>query len=258
MSGRRVQVWGLRAVLVVVVLGAWVYGNGPGGVSSLILPPLHEVLREFVGLFSSGFPLEATIVTLVEIILAVVLAVAGGLLIGFLLSRTSLRGRAAEPVLAWGYMFPFVLLYPLFLIWMGVGIWSKIAYAAVGAAIPVAYNTLRGLRNVDQRYLKVGLAFGASRAQMDLHVKAGAARPMILSGIRIGISIVLISVVLAEMLGSSVGLGFELQQTSDTFKNALSFALMLLLVLITAVLQVLLERLMADRRNKASPNSRIR
>jgi ABC-type nitrate/sulfonate/bicarbonate transport system permease component len=258
MSARRLQVWGLRAALVVIVLGAWWYGTGPGGVSSLILPPLPEVLREFIGLFGSDFLLEAVTVTLTEIVLAAVLAVAGGLLVGFLLSRTGLRARAAEPVLAWGYMFPFVLLYPLFLLWMGVGMGSKVAYAAVGASIPVAYNTLRGLRSVDQRYVKVGLAFGASNTQMDLHVKAGAARPMILSGIRIGISIVLISVVLAELLGSNVGLGFELQRASNTFQNARAFALVFLLVLLTTVLQALLERLMSGRRGQATLVSRAR
>ena len=250
MSGsvRRLQVWGLRIAPLAVLVGAWWYGTGPGGISRLILPPLPKVLQEFYMLFSSDFVLRATLVTVTEIILAFMLAAIGGLITGFLLSRTSMRARAAEPVLAWGYMFPFVLLYPLFLLWMGVGMSSKVAYAAVAAAIPIAYNTLRGLRSVDPRFIKVGVAFGASKTQMDLHVKAGAAWPMVLSGIRVGISVVLISVVLAELLGSNVGLGYELQRASNTFQNARAFSLVLMLILVTTVLQWSLEKLMAGRR----------
>ena len=245
---RRGQVWGLRLVLVAIIVGAWLYGTGPGGVSSLILPRLPEVLREFVGLFSSDFLLVALATTVTEIVLAFALAAVSGLLAGFFLSRTSLRARAAEPALAWGYMFPLVLLYPIFLLWMGVGMSSKIVYAAVAAAIPIAYNTLRGLASVDPLYLQVGTAFGASKKDVDLHIKAGAARPMILSGIRVGISLVLISVILAELLGSSVGLGYELQRATNTLQNARGYALILLILIVTATLQQVLERALAGRR----------
>lgn len=243
------KVWGLRLILPVVLAAAWLYGSGPGGISSLILPEPLEVAEEFYKLFSSDFIARATVVTVVEIIAAFALAALGGLAAGFLLSRTSLRAKAAEPVLAWAYMFPFVLLYPLFLLWMGVGMSSKIAYAAVAGAIPIAYNTLRGLQSVDPRFIRVGVAFGASDYKMDRHVKVGAAWPMVLSGLRVGISVVLIGVVLAELLGSNVGLGFELQRATNTFQNARAFALVLLLILVTTLIQWILERLV-DRQGK--------
>jgi ABC-type nitrate/sulfonate/bicarbonate transport system permease component len=255
----RTKIWALRAALLAVIVGAWLFGTGPGDISPLILPTVPAVFEEFFALFTSSFVLEATFVTVSEVILAFVLAAAIGLLAGFLLSRTALRAQAAEPPLAWAYMFPFILLYPLFLLWMGVGVPSKIAYAALAAAIPIAYNTLRGLRTVDRRFTTVGTAFGASPVQMDLHVKIGAARPMILSGIRIGISVVLISVILAELLGSNVGLGFELQRASSTMQNARSFALIILLIVVTTSMQWGLEKAVAPRRRKrngiASPAS---
>ena len=125
---------------------------------------------------------------------------------------------------------------------------SKNAYTAIAGAIPVAYNTLRGLRSVDPPFVRVGTAFGASPRQMDRHIKIGAAWPMNLSGLRVGISVVLIGVVLAELLGSNVGLGFELQRATNTFKNGRAFALVLLLILITSTLQALLERVVDRRR----------
>ena len=242
------KVWALRLILPIIIGAAWWYGSGPGGISRLILPEPREVAVQFYRLFGSDFVVRATAITVIEIIAAFALAALGGLAAGFLLSRTSLRAKAAEPVLAWAYMFPFVLLYPLFLLWMGVGMSSKIAYAAVAGGIPIAYNTLRGLQSVDPRFTKVGIAFGASKFQMDRHVKVGAAWPMVLSGLRVGISVVLIGVVLAELLGSNVGLGFELQRATNTFQNARAFALVLLLILVTTLLQWILERLVNRRR----------
>src|SRR5690606_31214902 len=113
-------------------------------------------------------------ITVLEMLASFALAAIVGLAVGFLLSRNKIVVRATEPLFAWGYMFPFALLYPLFLLWVGVGIESKIAYAAVGAFFPIAFNTIKGLRSVDKRYLNVGKAFAAPQMQIDLTIKLGA------------------------------------------------------------------------------------
>jgi ABC-type nitrate/sulfonate/bicarbonate transport system permease component len=242
-------VWALRLALLLIVVSAWVYGTGPGEISFLILPPLPEVLAAIVGLMGTEVFWTALSVTVFEMLAAFTIAAAVGVGVGFFLSRTPLRARASEPLLSWGYMFPVVLLYPLFLLWVGVGVGSKIAYAAVAAFFPIAYNTLRGLRAVDEKYLKVGVAFGASRLDMDRHIKAGAARPMILSGLRIGISVVMISVVLAELLGSNAGLGYELQRAASTLRLPEEYGIALLLLLVAVTLQRILERVLRPRRS---------
>jgi ABC-type nitrate/sulfonate/bicarbonate transport system permease component len=242
-------VWALRLLLLVIAVGAWLYGTGPGEVSFLILPPLPEVFAAIGELVGTEAFWSALAVTVFEMLAAFVIATAFGVGLGFFLSRTPLRARAAEPLLSWGYMFPVVLLYPLFLLWVGVGVGSKIAYAAVTAFFPIAYNTLRGLRAVDEKYLKVGVAFGASRLDMDRHIKAGAARPMILSGLRIGVSVVMISVVLAELLGSNAGLGYELQRAASTLHLPREYAIALLLLVVAVTLQRLLERVLRPRRS---------
>ena len=144
-------------------------------------------------------------------------------------------------------MLPFVLLYPLFLLWVGVGIESKIAYASAGAFFPIAYNTVKGLGSVDSKYLEVGRAFGANRRQLDLEIKAGAARPMILSGLRIGISVVTIMVVLAELLGSREGLGHMIERASSSFMIANAYGYILLLITISAAFLAIMERILRPR-----------
>lgn len=244
---RRAMVWALRLVLLAILLGLWMYASGPGAVSALILPPITSVLDSFGGLLFVGATWAAVGVTVLEMILSFVIAAVLGVGLGFLLSRRALRARVAEPLLAWGYMFPFVLLYPLFLLWAGVGVPSKVAYAVVTAVFPIAYNTMRGLRSVDPRYTKVGVAFGASGLQMDLHIKAGAARPLVLSGLRIGVGLVSVSVVLAELLGSYSGLGHDVQAAASRLQIVDTYSLALLLVLVTVVLQFLMERALRVR-----------
>lgn len=244
---RTAKVWGLRAALLLAFLGAWFWATGPGEVSPLILPQLPVVAEAFVSLILQPHIWMQAAITVFEMLAAFALASVLGLGAGFLLSRSRVHARAAEPLLAWGYMFPLALLYPLFLIWVGVGIESKILYAAAGAFFPIAYNTIRGLRSVDRKYLQVGKAFGASALQVDLNIKIGAARPMILAGLRIGSSIVTIYVVLAELLGSNQGLGHEIERASSTLQIPDSYATVLLLIVVTTLLQRIMERLLRPK-----------
>jgi len=238
---RRISVWALRLALAVLVFGGWIFATTVGNVSPLILPSIPAVFEAFVSLVVTPEIWLQAGITVFEMLAGFALAAATGLIAGFLLSRTRVTAMAAEPLLAWGYMFPLALLYPMFLLWVGVGLESKIYYAAVGAFFPIAYNTIRGLSSVDTKYLQVGRAFGASRTQIDLAIKLGAARPMILAGLRIGSSIVTIYVVLAELLGSNQGLGHEIERASSRLQIPDSYATVVLLILVTVVLQRIME-----------------
>lgn len=246
-GSRRVKIYLLRFGLLAFLIGLWIYANTLGGVSTLILPNIATVISKyFEAIMDAEIWFHAGI-TVFEMITSFIIAATLGLLAGFLLSRNPLIVKATEPLFAWGYMLPFVLLYPLFLLWVGVGIESKIAYAAAGAFFPIAYNTLKGLGSVDTKYLEVARAFGANRRQMDIEIKAGAARPMILSGLRIGISVVTIMVVLAELLGSREGLGHQIERASSSFMIADAYGYILLLITISATFLAIMERILRPR-----------
>lgn len=250
MTARTLVVWLLRLALVVVIVGAWVYANGPGDVSPLLLPKLETVLEQFGDLITTQTLRDALLVTIAEIACALLLAVVAGSLIGFWAARSPLRSRVVEPVLAWGYLAPLVLFYPIFILWFGIGPASKIGYAAVSALFPIAYNSLRAFGSVDERYLRVARAFGASRAQTDWLVKWRAALPMVMSGIRVGAATSMITVILAEMLASERGIGYLLARSSQTFAVARAFAVILFVLILVAVLQLII--------NKAFPAERER
>jgi ABC-type nitrate/sulfonate/bicarbonate transport system permease component len=247
---RRTIVWSLRILFVVVVFGGWILANATGSISPIILPQLGAVLSESIELLRESEVWAAAGITVFEMIAGFGIAAVAGLLVGFVLSRKPLRSAIFEKLLAWGYIFPISLVYPLFLIWAGVGLPSKILFAAASAFFPIAYNTMKGLSAVPVRYLKVGQAFGASAQATDWHIRAGASRPMILSGLRLGVSMATVSVVLAEMLGANAGLGFMAQQASSQFQIPKAYAVILILVVITSLLLWLMETLLRDPNEK--------
>jgi ABC-type nitrate/sulfonate/bicarbonate transport system permease component len=200
------------------------------------------VFERLVHLLQQGIVWSGLWLTLLEIIAAFAIAAVTGLLAGFWCSRTPLRGRVAEPLFAWGYLAPLILFYPLFILWIGIGPWSKVVYAGVNAFFPVALLALRGFRAIDQRYVRVAHAFGASKGQTDRLVKIQAALPMVMAALRIGFALAIIGVILTEMLAAERGLGYELARASQTLQSADAFALIAILVAVVAVLQLTIDR----------------
>lgn len=236
----------LRALAVVVFFGSWLYLQGPGDVSPLILPPLANVVREFWGFLSSRELYGHAGVTFVEMLTAFTLATVTGLGVGFWGARSQLRARVLEPLLVWGYLVPTIMFYPLFLLWFGFGMTSKIGYAAVSAFFPIAFNSLRGFARVDERYVKVGRAFGASPRQLDGMIKFRAGLPMAAAGVKIGAALTMITVIVAEMLGSARGLGYLIQYYSQSFVAARTYAVIAVVLLIVGVFYIVLTKLLRE------------
>ncbi len=245
---RRFQIRLLQTGVMALVVLLWAGASHFGYASPLVLPPPTVVLRELVGVIVLPSVWGAAWVTTYSILLAFGLASGIGTLLGFIFSRNRKLADGVTPLLAWGYVFPFALLYPLFILWFGAGPASKVAYALANAVFPIAFNTMRGLSSIDRKFLAIGQAFGASRWQIDWHIKLGAAWPMILSGLRIGAGMATVTVVLGEVLGADRGLGHAIQQAVNTFRIPRSYALILITMAVTGGLLWGMERLLQSNK----------
>lgn len=243
-----VRVWALRLGGLALVAGAWAYGVGPGGVSPLLLPAPGAVAAKFVELLASSRVWAAVGVTALEIVLAVVISTLLGFAVGSWSSRTPLRDRIVGPLLAWGYMVPFILLYPVFVLWFGIGIPSKVAFAAIQGFFPVAYNTLRAFTTVRPELVRTGYAFGASRRQTEWLVKFPAAVPLVLAGVRIGIALCIVATIVAEVLAARRGLGYELASATATLRVPQTFAMIGVILLVVGVFHVIVQRIQSGYR----------
>lgn len=244
--GHQLKVQGLRIGAVAAVLAAWWYAVGPGGISPLILPPPQEVVGAIGTFLTSRRLYEAIAVTMGEILVSLLIAASLGFLIGFWGARTERRAGVLEPLLVWGYLVPHILFYPLLILWFGVGVPSKIAYSASSAVLPIAFNCLRGFRRIDPKYVSVGRAYGASPRQLDWLIKLRAGIPMAAAGLRLGAALSMITVIVAEMLASTQGLGYLLKLYAQSFSAARSFAITFIILGVVAVFLYVINRVIPD------------
>jgi ABC-type nitrate/sulfonate/bicarbonate transport system permease component len=237
-----VSPWLARTALVVLILGGWQWATAAKAISPLVLPPPAEVGKEMIGLISEGYTWEQVGITSLEVLLAFAIATGAGLLVGGWSSRRPRTADLAATFAAWGQLVPLVVVYPVFLLSMGIGPASKVAYAAVLAVFPVVLATVRALQTVDRRYKTVAASLGASPADVFWNVELPAARHGILTGIRLGAALSLIGVILGEMLGSSQGIGAAITASGQSLNTTTLYAYILFTLVITLIFNSLITR----------------
>ncbi|MCU1440646.1 MAG: hypothetical protein JWP85_1643 [Rhodoglobus sp.] len=243
---RRSAVIALRVGACVLFFGGWLYLQGPGDMSPVILPNLEKVFLELGRFLTTGQVYQAALVTLGEILGALAIAATLGFAVGFWGARKNLRSGVLEPLLIWGYLVPTILFYPLFLLWLGFGTSSKIGYAAVSAFFPIAYNCLRAYQRVEPRYIQVGRAFGASARQLDWQIKFRGGLPLAAAGLKLGAAQAIVSVIVAEMLASSQGLGFLIQLYAQSFRIPSLYAIIVIVLVVVGILHVAVKLLLRE------------
>src|SRR6266446_7596017 len=169
------------------------------------------------------------IVTLEEALLSFVLGAALGILLGFALARIHWLALLLDPYIHMLNALPRVVLAPIFLLWFGLGIWSKVALGVTVVFFIVFFNTYRGVREVDPVLLNNARMLGASERQLIRHVLIPSALTWIFSSLHISIGFAIIAVVVGEYLGSSRGVGYLISQAEGVFDTTGVFAGMAIL-----------------------------
>jgi NitT/TauT family transport system permease protein len=172
--------------------------------------------------------------------LALLIAVASGITIGFALGASRFLGDVLEPVLVALYSIPKITLYPILLLAFGLGMASKVAFGAIHGVIPVALFTITAVRNVKPIYVKTGRAMALGPLDTIARIILPAALPEIFAGLRIGFSLTLIGTLLGEMFASQRGLGFLLMSAIGLHNIDLIMALTLLLSLFAGTASMVL------------------
>jgi NitT/TauT family transport system permease protein len=177
---------------------------------------------------------------------ACVIGIAGGLLFGLALGLNRFAGDVADPILGTIYSIPKITLYPIILLIFGLSLAAKIAFGVVHGIFPVAIVTMNAVRNIAPVHRRTARALRLSPLATVVSVLAPAAIPEILSGVRIGIAVTLLGILIAELFASSSGIGFALIRATELHDVVDIFALTLLLFLFAVAVNALLHA--AERR----------
>jgi NitT/TauT family transport system permease protein len=238
MSQQSRHAWRHAGLLIVLMLVAWQALYWVVGEVALRSP--GETLVYTGKLLAGDMIWPHLAETAKAFVVALLIAVAGGLAIGFALGFSRFAGEVFEPVLVAFYSIPKITLYPILLLMFGLGISAKVAFGAIHGIIPIALFTINAVRNVRPVLIKAGRAQGLDSAEMVRLILFPAAMPEIFTGIRIGFALTLVGTLLGEMFASQRGLGFLLMNAIGLHNIDLIMAITLLLVVAAATISSVL------------------
>lgn len=221
----------LRPLLIaVVLLGLWEALARAFDVPNYILPPPSRVAVALI----DNVPLLAANagITLTEILLGLVVGTLFGCLSGLALARFGAARRLLLPVLIASQAIPVFALAPLLVLWLGYGLASKIAMAALVIYFPVASAFYDGLRRTEPGWLDLARTMSASPAAVLLQIRLPAALPALASGLRVAAAVAPIGAVIGEWVGAASGLGYLMTLSLARAQTDLAFAALFILALL--------------------------
>jgi len=237
-------IMGGRLLIVIVLIAAWQLLSGRVVPAYLVSSP-SAVAHRLVDLFKTGDVWSDVWITTEELVIGYVIGVVGGVVVGVLLGTSRIAAALVEPLLAALNSIPKIALAPLFLLWFGIGLGSKIAIAAMTVFFVMFYNVYMGMGTIPNGLVNTLQIMGASRQTMVRRLVLPQLTVPILAGLKAGVSFAMIGVVVGEFVAADKGLGYYVRNSTDLFDSPGVYAgiiLLMLLVLIGVGLVTLLER----------------
>jgi len=238
----------VQAAFLIALVALWFLATTRWRVSPLLLPNPVTVAGDFWDILKSGEFIGDLRVTLTELAVAFALAATSGVVVGYLISRSRYRIRVLEPLLAGIYSIPIILFLPLYVLFFGLGPASKIALGTTIGFFPIALNTIAGFGYVDKVLVTAARSMGASDYQLFRYVLVPAALPIVLSGMRMGFTVALLSIIGSETIASLAGLGHRIVHLAEGMEMARMFAYIAFVVAIAAILNAAVSGLEARGR----------
>lgn len=226
----RPELWMVPAVFVFVVL-LWEFGVKLLDVDEFVLPPPSQIADSLWTQLNSDQFWGHFWVTTQETLIGFAIGVTVALTLGTAISQVPILEKTLMPYIVAFQTVPKVALAPLFVVWFGFGLTSKIVMAAVISFFPILINVIEGLRSADADRVQMLTVFGASRSQIFRMVRLPTALPFIFAGLDIGIVFAILGAVVGEFIGAQEGLGYLLLQTNYNFDIAGMFAVLVVLSL---------------------------
>jgi NitT/TauT family transport system permease protein len=231
---------GLAMLLLWHVLTVYPILGAPKQIQFFFSTPL-DVLARVVKEFSSTEIWRHLWITSIETVLAFAFGAFGGILFGFVFARGETLAAVFDPYIKAANALPRVVLAPIFALWFGLGIWSKVALGFTLVFFIVFFNVYQGVREVPQVVLANARMLGMNERQLLRHVYWPAALTWVFSSLHTSVGFALVGAVVGEYLGSSAGLGYKIQQAESVFDVTGVFAGMLILAVFVIVIDMLVS-----------------
>ena len=206
-----------------------------------------QVAGTLWGLFATGAIWTPLGVSAAGFALGLGMAIVVGLPLGVLIGRSRTLNAMFDPFITAFNATPRLVFLPLFMLWFGLGLWSKVLIVFIGALFPILINTYEGVRNADKVLINVVRSFGAKEWDVARLVVVPNSMPYIVAGLRLAVGRAVLGVVVAEFFGSESGLGVMMVQAAGRYQVDVVFSGLIvfaaLSLVMTGFVQVLERRL---------------
>lgn len=243
---------------VVIMLLLWevlprIVTMNPG--TKLFFTTPSQIVGTLWRLFSTGAIWTPLGVSASGFALGLGLSVVVGLPLGVLIGRSRTLNAMLDPFITAFNATPRLVFLPLVMLWLGLGLWTKVVIVFIGALFPILINTYEGVRNADRTLINVVRSFGASEWDVARLVVVPNAMPYIIAGLRLAIGRAVLGVVVAEFFGSESGLGVMMVQAAGRYQVDVVFSGLIVFAVLslalTAMVQMLENRLSRWRPQRA-------
>ncbi len=212
------RVW-VSTFTVIAFLAVWEVAPRAGIADATYTSQPSRVMAAGLEIISGGGFLHDVSVSLSEFAIGFGLAIAVGVPLGLVLGRFPAPRYFLDPPIMAIYATPHLALLPIIVVWLGIGMASKIAVAFVGGVIPILVNSMAGVRGVERSWVAAARSFCAGEWDVFVKVILPASLPSVILGIRLGLSRAILGVVVGEMYQSQAGVGNEIMRYGSEFRT---------------------------------------
>jgi NitT/TauT family transport system permease protein len=230
------RAWMRQLATFAVLLGVWEAAGSFGLLNPLFVPTPGQIGAALIDLFADGriWPhLEATFTAALG---GLALGIAVGIVLGVIAALVPFVAELLEPVMTLLNAIPRVILAPLFVIWLGIGLASKVALSFILVAVLIFFTVFSGIRQVDRKLVERIITLGGDRWALVRHVYLPSVTAWILSNLKVAVGFAFTGACVGEFVAATRGLGYLLSFAQSTYNAALMFALIFLILVVVLVI----------------------
>jgi NitT/TauT family transport system permease protein len=239
-SMRTLSVTLIRTGIIVGFLLLWEFASGRWIEPFLISSP-SRILSSLVSGFTSGDLMQHTWVTFLEIAIGYPIGAIAGIGLGYAFGRSRLLAEVFEPIIIALNGIPRTALAPLFIVWLGIGLWSKVGVVFLLTFFLNFFNTYTGMRQMDQEYVDLAGLMGVKGWKLTFKVIFPAISPYVFTGIRTSIPFAVIGAIVGEFVAATEGVGFFIRMSAGIFRTADVFVGIIVLMIMVIIMDKIAE-----------------
>ncbi|MCR1899932.1 ABC transporter permease [Irregularibacter muris] len=232
----------IRIFIIGFFLVFWEWAAQAKIYNSLFTSFPSDILKDLVKFYTSGDLVRHTSVTLQEAFMGLFYGTIAGIIAGLLLAQLESLGKILLPIITAIHGIPQLTLAPVYVLWFGLGMISKIFLAGLMVFFHVFFATYSGIQNVEPKLIESANLLGAGKIQTLIYVVLPSSMPWILSGIRIGVGSSLVGAIIGEYIGASAGFGWMIAYATSFFNIARVMSCILILLVVGSILNFILDK----------------